>query len=260
MKRREKSTWTGWRFVTVLSVSLIAIVIFSLANFDAMKQPAQAADATKENTRAIAPVGSRNETVIVFIGDSLTQGYGVRAEEAYPELVGKQLRDKGYSVKIINGGISGSVTAEADRRLRWYLRAKPQIVVLALGANDGMKGAPPDVIEKNLKKAIDLAKANGIDVVLAGLKMFTNLGDEYLRKYEAIFPRLAKETKVQLIPFLLEDVALQKEYNQSDMRHPNPKGHEVIANRVTKSLEGLLVKHAKAQTSSQANPQDGVKQ
>ena len=253
MKRREKSTWTGWRIVTVLSVPTALGFNFFLAGFDAVKQSAWASAPTATSTGVIAPEGSRNETVIVFIGDSLTQGYGVRAEEAYPELVGKQLRDKGYAVKIINGGISGSVTAEADRRLRWYLRAKPQIVVLALGANDGMKGAPPDVIEKNLRKAIELAKASDIEVVLAGLKMFTNLGDEYLRKYEAIFPRLARETKVQLIPFLLEDVALQKEYNLSDMRHPNPKGHEVIANRVTKSLEGLLAKHTKNHT------QDGAK-
>lgn len=268
MKREEKATWTGRQIVTVLSGSFLAVVIFFVTTFDATMQIASATEKAKKSsaepdtnsTRVIAPVGSRNETVIVFIGDSLTQGYGVRAEEAYPELVGNQLREKGYSVKIINGGISGSVTAEADRRLRWYLRAKPQIVVLALGANDGMKGAPPEVIEKNLKKAIDLAKANNIDVVLAGLKMFTNLGDQYLQKYEAIFPRLAREAKVQLIPFLLEDVALQKEYNLSDMRHPNPKGHEIIANRVTKSLEALLKKRNRSQQSPEANPQDGVKQ
>lgn len=187
-----------------------------------------------------ASVHSRTETVIVFIGDSLTQGYGVRSEEAYPELVGDKLRKRGYKVKIINGGISGSVTAEADRRLRWYLKAKPEILVLALGANDGMKGAPPDVIENNLRKAIELAKANNIQVILGGLKMFTNLGDEYLRKYESIFPRLAKSTGVTLIPFLLEDVALQKEYNQSDMRHPNPKGHEIIAERVAAIIETTM--------------------
>ena len=185
---------------------------------------------------------SRTETVIVFIGDSLTQGYGVRSEEAYPELVGDRLRKRGYKVKIINGGISGSVTAEADRRLRWYLKAKPQILVLALGANDGMKGAPPEVIESNLRKAIDLAKANNIEIVLGGLKMFTNLGDNYLSKYEAIFPRLSKTTGATLIPFLLEDVALQKEYNQSDMRHPNPKGHEIIADRVAAVLENTMTK------------------
>jgi acyl-CoA thioesterase-1 len=201
-----------------------------------------AAFAANPEAGSPASPDSRTETVIVFIGDSLTQGYGVRSEESYPELVGDRLRKRGYKVKIINGGISGSVTAEADRRLRWYLKAKPQILVLALGANDGMKGSPPEVIESNLRKAIDLAKANNIEVVLGGLKMFTNLGDDYLRKYEAVFPRLSKSTGATLIPFLLEDVALQKEYNQSDMRHPNPKGHEIIADRVTAVLEATMSK------------------
>ncbi len=199
---------------------------------------------------ASSPVVASNssdvsQSVIVFIGDSLTQGYGVRAEEAYPELVGKKLRQDGYNVKIINGGISGSVTAEADRRLRWYLKAKPQIVVLALGANDGMKGTPPAVIESNLIKAVDLAQASGLTVLLAGLKMFSNLGPDYVKKFDEIYPRIAKQKKVRLIPFLLEDVALQKEFNQTDMRHPNAKGHELIAIRVAKELEPLLVKTEK---------------
>lgn len=188
---------------------------------------------------------SHHETVIVFIGDSLTQGYGVRSEESYPELVEKKLLKDGYKVKVINGGISGSVTAEADRRLRWYLKVKPQIVVFALGANDGMKGTPPATIESNLTKAIDLAQANGITVLLSGIRMFSNLGPDYVKKFEAIFPDLAKRKKLALIPFLLEDVALQKELNQSDMRHPNAKGHEVIAVRVTQKLEEILKQEKK---------------
>lgn len=190
-----------------------------------------------------------DETVIVFIGDSLTQGYGVRAEEAYPELVGEKLRALGYKVKVINGGISGSVTAEADRRLRWYAKASPKIVVLALGANDGMKGTPTDVIERNLSKAIDLAKRENIEILLAGLKMFSNLGPTYVRNFESIYPRLAKAKKVALIPFLLEDVALQKEFNQADMRHPNAQGHIVIADRVTRDIEPIL-KKLNARTNS----------
>ncbi len=213
-----------WRFA-----SCVLTLLLSTGSFAAGPPP-----------NGPASGNSRSETVIVFIGDSLTQGYGVRSEESYPELVGEKLRKRGYHVKIINGGISGSVTAEADRRLRWYLKAKPQILVLALGANDGMKGAPPEVIENNLRTAIDLANANKIEVVLGGLKMFTNLGEGYLKKYESIFPRLARATGATLIPFLLEDVALQKELNQSDMRHPNPKGHAIIADRVTEVLEKIL--------------------
>lgn len=184
--------------------------------------------------------GQSVEQVVVFIGDSLTQGYGVRQEEAFPELVGKKLREKGRAIKIINGGISGSVTAEADRRVRWYLRAKPAVIVLALGANDGMKGTPPKVIEANLAKAIDLAQGSGSRVLLAGMKMFSNLGADYVRKFDAIYPHLAQEKKVSFIPFLLEGVALHKDLNQSDMRHPNAKGHEMIATRVAAKLEEML--------------------
>ena len=187
-----------------------------------------------------ASAESRKETVIVFIGDSLTQGYGVRAEESYPELVEKKLRAMGFNAKVVNGGISGSVTAEADRRLRWYLKVRPNVVVLALGANDGMKGTPPSVIESNLRKAIELAQSSGITVLLSGIRMFSNLGPSYVKNFEAIFPKLAKEKKIELIPFLLEDVALQKELNQADMRHPNAKGHEIIATRVTQKLQEIL--------------------
>jgi acyl-CoA thioesterase I len=204
----------------------------------------EAAPALGSSAAAMVPAtpvkSPQAETVIVFIGDSLTQGYGVRSEESYPSLVGRNLKRDGYNVKTINGGISGSVTAEADARVRWYLKVKPKIIVLALGANDGMKGTPASVIESNLKKAIDLAHENGITVLLSGLRMFSNLGPAYVSSFEAIFPRLAKEKHLPLIPFLLEDVALQKELNQSDMRHPNAKGHELIASRVTAKLEEIL--------------------
>lgn len=214
--------------------------VFSLI-FAAKSQGETSANTKSETTSKFRAGATSSETVIVFIGDSLTQGYGVRAEEAYPELVGQKLRERGFHVKIINGGISGSVTAEADRRLRWYLKAKPQIVVLALGANDGMKGTPPMVIEKNLRQAIELAQNSGMTVVLSGIRMFSNLGPAYVQSFESVFPRLAREKKIPLIPFLLEDVALQKEFNQSDMRHPNAEGHKIIAARVAKKLEEILI-------------------
>lgn len=206
-----------------ITLALCALALVLLSAFDAQ-----------------ANESKQNETVIVFIGDSLTQGYGVRSEESYPVLVGQILKRDGYSVKIVNGGISGSVTAEADARVRWYLKVKPQIIVLALGANDGMKGTPAAVIEKNLAAAITLARDNGIVVLLSGLKMFSNLGPDYVASFEAIFPRLARVNKLPLIPFLLEDVALQKDLNQSDMRHPNAKGHEVIAGRVALKIKEIL--------------------
>jgi acyl-CoA thioesterase-1 len=183
-------------------------------------------------------------TQIVFVGDSLTEGYGVRKEEAYPSLVEKLLngntRDNARRVKTINGSISGSVTAEADRRVKWSLKSKPDILVLALGANDSMKGTPPKVIKANLAKAIDEAKAGDVKVVLAGMKVFSSMGTEYGREFEKIYSDLAREKKITLIPFLLEGVAMEWTLNQADRKHPNAKGHEKIARTVARALEPLL--------------------
>lgn len=177
---------------------------------------------------------------VVFIGDSITEGYGVKKEQAFPEIAGQLLRKKGYDVKIVNGGISGSVSAEADRRVKWFLKAKPDIVVLELGGNDALKGTPAGVIEKNLDSAIALAKANRVQVLLVGMKIYTNFGPAYSKEFEALFPRLANKHGVPLLPFLLEDVALKKELNQSDMKHPNVEGHAIVAKRVANHLEKLL--------------------
>ncbi len=181
-----------------------------------------------------------SERVILFIGDSITAGYGVKKEEAFPERVGEILTAKGHKVKIINGGISGSVTAEADKRVRWFLKTKPEILVLALGANDGLKGTPVEVVKKNLAQAIDLAKENKVKVLLAGMRVFENLGADYTRAFQQVFKELAQEKKVAFMPFLLEGVALDKGLNQSDGKHPNAKGNEVIAKNVARELEKLL--------------------
>lgn len=187
---------------------------------------------------------SRTKT-IVFIGDSLAAGYGVKKEEAFPERVGVILKERGHDVKIINAGIPGAVTAEADRKVKWYLRVKPDLLVLELGANDGLKGTPPEVIKRNLAQAIDLAQANDVQVVLAGIRVFTNFGSEYSRKFEGIYRELAREKsavrkKVVLIPFLLEGVALKKELNQADGKHPNAEGHAIVAANVARTIEPLL--------------------
>lgn len=179
-------------------------------------------------------------TTILFLGDSLTEGYGVKKEQAYPELVGRILNESKRPVKVINGSISGSVTADADQRLRWFLKSKPDVLVLALGSNDALKGTAPEVIEKNLGRVIDLAKENKIRVLLCGVQVFTNFGAEYNHKLEKTYRDLAKTKKIELMPFLLEGVALDKDLNQADGKHPNAKGHEVIASHVAKRLEKLL--------------------
>lgn len=178
--------------------------------------------------------------LIVFIGDSITDGYGVKKEEAYPTKVGEILQAKGKPVKIVNAGTSGSVTAEADRRVRWFLRAKPDVIVLALGGNDGLKGTPVKVIEQNLDRAVELAQNNGIKVLLVGQKIYTNFGSDYTKDFEKVFARLAEKRKVAFEPFLLEDVALKRELNLPDMKHPNAAGHAKVAERIARAVEKLL--------------------
>jgi acyl-CoA thioesterase I len=206
----------------------------------ALLASALAGSAAAQTSASAKSPKSSNEKTILFIGDSLTAGYGVKKEEAFPALVGQLLKAKGHNVKIVNGGISGSVSAEADRRLNWFLKAKPDILFLALGANDGLKGTPPSVIKKNLAQAIDLAQKNDVKVLLVGVRIFTNFGQEYTREFERIYHDLAKEKGVPLMPFLLEGVALNKELNLPDGKHPNAEGHKVLAGNVARELEKLL--------------------
>ena len=174
---------------------------------------------------------------ILFLGDSLTEGYRLNKSEAYPALIEKELQKKKPALKVINGGVSGATTASGLKRLDWYLKAKPDVMVLALGANDGLRGLKVLEAEKNLSQVIEKAQSRGITVILAGMKMPTNYGESYRIEFEKVFPRLAKKYEITLIPFLLEGVGTKPELNLPDGIHPNPKGHEIMARTVLKYLE-----------------------
>ena len=170
---------------------------------------------------------------IVILGDSISAGLGVEPEQAFPFLVQDMLKQKGFAfVKITNGSISGSTTAGATSRLKWYLKTKPDILVLALGANDGLRGLSTDLMTQNLEKSIILAKKNGIKVILAGMKIPPNYGAEYAKAFESSFVYLAQKHNLPFIPFLLKDVAGKAFLNQADGIHPNPEGHKIIATTV----------------------------
>ena len=170
---------------------------------------------------------------VVILGDSISAGLGVEPEQAFPFLVQDMLKQKGFAfVKIINGSISGSTTAGATSRLKWYLKSKPDILVLALGANDGLRGLSIDLMTQNLEKSIILAKKNGIKVILAGMKIPPNYGAEYAKAFESSFVSLAQKHDLPFIEFLLKDVAGKAFLNQADGIHPNPEGHKIIATTV----------------------------
>jgi acyl-CoA thioesterase I len=177
---------------------------------------------------------------ILFLGDSLTEGYHVSKEEAYPAVVEKELKKKHKDIKVINGGVSGATSASGLKRMDWYLKAKPSIMILALGANDGLRGLKVEDTEKNLAQVIEKAHEREITVILAGMKMPTNMGEPYRSKFENIFTKLSKKYGLKTIPFILEGVGGVPKYNLPDGIHPNPKGHEVMAKTVLKVLEEVL--------------------
>jgi acyl-CoA thioesterase-1 len=177
---------------------------------------------------------------IVFVGDSITEGYGVKQDQAFPAIAGELLRKRGRNVKVVNGGISGSVSADADARVKWFLKLKPDVIVLELGGNDALKGTPVSQIEKNLDQALKVAGNAHVKVLLLGMRIYTNFGPDYTKQFAEIYPRLAKAHKTALIPFVLEDVALKSGLMQSDQKHPNVPGHAKVAEKVAAELEKLL--------------------
>jgi acyl-CoA thioesterase I len=180
---------------------------------------------------------------ILCLGDSLTEGYGVEKNQAWPAVTESILRQKKINVTLINVGISGSTTASAQARLKWHLKSKVKFdwMILALGANDGLRGQPVKGIRNNLEKTVEFARASGIKkIILAGIKVPTNYGKKYTADFAAMYPSLAKALKLPLVPFLLEGVAAKPDLNLPDGIHPNVKGHEIIAKTMANFIEKQL--------------------
>ncbi len=194
---------------------------------------------------ALAAVPAHAEPVIVALGDSITAGLGVAADEAYPALLEVRLRRDGYAYRVVNAGVSGDTTAGGLRRVDWVLRARPEIVILALGANDGLRGQPPQTTRENLEAIVTRLQTAGARVLLAGMRMPPNYGEAFTRQFEAVFPAVARRAHVALVPFLLDGVAADPTLNQADGLHPNAAGHRVIADRLWPHLAPLLKKTAR---------------
>ncbi len=184
---------------------------------------------------------SDTEYTVLFLGDSLTEGLGLDEEESFPSLVQELLINDGFDhIKIINAGISGSTSASGLSRLQWYIRSQPDLMVLSLGANDGLRGLDTDGMSKNLSNTIEFAQANGLKVALTGMLIPPNYGPEYTQAFADVFPSLADKYKLDFLPFLLENVAAIPELNQGDGIHPNVEGAVIVANTVYEFLKPLL--------------------
>jgi acyl-CoA thioesterase-1 len=181
------------------------------------------------------------ERVVLFLGDSLTAGLGVEPEEAYPRLLGALLTKDGVAdVRIVNGGVSGSTSASALSRLQWYDKIRPSVLFLALGANDGLRGLTVEEMGNNLAEVIDAARKRGMSVILAGMELPPNYGDEYTGSFRQVYRDLANRYGLTLIPFLLEGVGGVAGLNQADGIHPNAEGHRQIARHVYPVLKAHL--------------------
>ncbi|HEX9945288.1 MAG TPA: arylesterase [Thermoanaerobaculia bacterium] len=188
---------------------------------------------------ASAPAPVKPAPVVVFLGDSLTAGMGLDEDEAYPAVIERELREDGTPVRVVNAGVSGDTTAGGLSRLSWLLKQLPDVVVVALGANDGLRALPLAETEKNLREIIRRSQAAGARVLLLGMRIPPNYGP-YADDFADLYPRLAKEMDVQLVPFLLEGVGGVRALNQEDGLHPTAEGQERMAETVMPYLEKVL--------------------
>jgi acyl-CoA thioesterase I len=182
------------------------------------------------------------ERVLVAFGDSLTAGLGVSPEETYPARLQEKLLLSGYRYRVINAGVSGDTTAGGLRRVEWVLKSKPDVVIVELGANDGLRGLNLTQTRTNLEQIIQRLLAGGAKVVLAGMKLPPNYGADYTKAFQSMYADLAKRYDVQFIPFFLDGVAAKADYNQADGIHPTGAGYAVIVGKMWPILEPLLKK------------------
>ncbi|WKZ61070.1 MAG: arylesterase [Cyclobacteriaceae bacterium] len=186
--------------------------------------------------------GSSTTKTIMFFGDSLTAGYGLSPEEAFPYLLEQRLNEQGKNCKVINAGLSGETTAGGLSRIDWVLRQPIDVFVLELGGNDGLRGLPLEQTKSNLQAIINKVKAKNPNakIVVAGMMVPPNMGDDYSTAFRKVFPEIAKKNNATLIPFLLEGVAGNEKLNLPDGIHPNPEGHKIVANNLVKVIGPIL--------------------
>jgi acyl-CoA thioesterase-1 len=216
---------------------LFILLTFTLTHFflNACEGPPLQSAAPAAPPADVAPQG-----VIVCMGNSLTAGYGVDEDKAYPALLESRLREAGYSYTVINAGVSGETSSGALSRLDWMLTLAPDIVILETGANDGLRGVDPALTRRNIKAIVSELQARGIVVVLAGMQMVRNLGPDYTRSFGAIYPDIAESSGVILMPFFLEGVAGRPGLNQADGIHPTAEGYRrITANLYPYVLEAI---------------------
>jgi acyl-CoA thioesterase-1 len=210
----------------VARTSLVMVLIFYLIGCTG--ESASYDDASK--TGEVKHVARKT---IVALGDSLTAGLGVDESVAYPAQLQRKLAGDGYHIDIVNAGVSGETSSGALSRIEWVISAlNPDIIILETGANDGLRGIDPDILRKNLDRIVSVIKSNDIEVLLCGMKMLPNMGPEYSEYFARVYPEIAKKYAIALVPFFLEGVAGNPQFNQPDRLHPTAKGYSRIVDHI----------------------------
>ncbi len=188
------------------------------------------------------PATPDSVTTVLVLGNSIAAGYGLGPQQAFPALLQQKADSLGWPVKIINAGQSGDTTAGGLRRLGWHLRQRVDVLLIELGGNDGLRGTPLDATRRNLQAIIDTTRARRPEarIILAGMQIPPNMGPEYTETFRRMYPELAEQNDVALIPFLLEDVAGRPELNQPDGIHPTAEGQRIVAENVWQVLRPIL--------------------
>jgi acyl-CoA thioesterase I len=191
-------------------------------------------------TPSSSPSSAAAEPRIVILGDSLTAGLGLPSGESYPTLLQQRLNDEGVQYQIVNAGVSGDTSAGGLSRLDWALEGDVRVLIVALGGNDGLRGLPPEQLKENLATIIKRAQSRGITVILAGMEAPPNYGRDYIVAFHKVYPALATEYRVALVPFLLDGVAGHETLNQRDGIHPSADGARIVADNVWKVLKPVV--------------------
>jgi acyl-CoA thioesterase-1 len=221
-------------------VSFIFLIVASAGCGNSSATPTGASDA---NRPLIYPEQQQNKRKIVAFGDSLTAGFGLAEPESYPYLLQERLNAEGYDYEVINAGVSGDTTLGGLERIDWTLEQENlEILILELGANDLLRGAPVDRMRANLDAIINKAKAKNVKILLCGMLAPNAMGSEYQRDFQNAFPDLAERHKVPYVPFLLDGVAMRRELNQADGIHPNAEGTKIMTENIYSELKPMLTK------------------
>ncbi len=182
----------------------------------------------------------QEKMVVLALGDSLTAGFGVEEAESFPSRLQVKIDQADLNYKVVNAGVSGDTTAGGVRRINWLMKHKPQIVILALGANDGLRGLSVNEMRSNLETMIQISQEHKARVLLAGMKALPNYGEDYQKKFESVYPELAKKHGLVYLPFLLEGVAGVREHTRPDGLHPTGSGYKIVADLVWQYLQPML--------------------